>query len=345
MVSAAEDRPASRLLGRVAGLRPQRAAVPSCLIALAVFLAISNSHFLTLTNVTNIGSSIAPTAVVAMGMALLLISGNFDLSVGGIGAFCVIVGAKAINSTGLLPGLAIILAVGLMCGAVNGLIVVRVGVNSLVATLGTGYALTGMAAVLSGASPITLNHTTLSNAINASPARIPVSVLILVGVIVLASLFSHTIAGRALYAVGANRDAARYTGVPVERISFIPFLLTGLFASVAAIIDLGFVGGGLPTTGSDWALTAIAGAVVGGVSIAGGEGSIAAAVVGMVLIGVVQNGLVLLNINSNYQDIVLGVIIVSAVAVDVRVRARVLRAVVPGRTRASGPSSLIEAGS
>jgi ribose transport system permease protein len=281
--------------------------------------------------------------VVAMGMALLLISGNFDLSVGGIGAFCVIVGAKAINSVGLAPGLAIILGVGLVCGAVNGLIVVRVGVNSLVATLGTGYALTGMAAVLSGASPVTLTSNTLSTVINASPAQIPVSVMILVGVIVLASLFSHTIAGRALYAVGANREAARYTGIPVERVSFIPFLLTGAFASVAAIIDLGFIGGGLATTGSDWALTAIAGAVVGGISIAGGEGSIAAAVVGMVLIGVVQNGLVLLNINSNYQDIVLGVIIVTAVAVDVRVRSRLARAVAPRRARLSAQSAPISA--
>jgi ribose/xylose/arabinose/galactoside ABC-type transport system permease subunit len=324
--TAVSGRPAYRSLNWLSA-NAQRMAVPSCIVALGIGLSIANPRFLTGSNITNILSGISPIAIVAVGMTLLLISGNFDLSVGGIGALCAVEGAKLLNATNLWVALLIICLLGAACGILNGLIVIRLRINSLVATLGTGYGFAGAAAVLSGSSPISLEHNTLSKAINAAPAGIPVSVIILAGVVVVAAWFSHTVIGRALFAVGVNREAARYAGLPVSFVGFLPFVITGLFSAIAGIVTIGFVNSGLATTGGDWPLQAIAGAVVGGVSISGGEGSVARAIVGMFLIGVVQNGLVITNINSNYQNIILGFVIVAAVATDVRVRTGASRAI------------------
>lgn len=298
----------------------QKLAVPSVLLVFVVYLGFANPLFVSLNNFTNIASSVSPIAIVAMGMALLLISGNFDLSVGGIGALGVVAGSMVINHLGTGLGIAVLLLLGLACGMLNGIIVTLIGVNSLVATLGTGYIFSGIASVLAGSSPIILASNTLPDAITYSVGGIPVSVIVMLAVIVIAYWYSRTVGGQSLYAIGANREAARLAGVPVRLVAFIPFALTGLFAGVASIITIAFIGGGDPSTGTDWPLEAIAAAVVGGISITGGEGSIFAAVVGMALIGVVQNGLVLLNINSSLQTVILGVIIIAAVAADVRFR-------------------------
>jgi ribose transport system permease protein len=300
----------------------QKLAVPSVLLIFVAYLGISNPLFISLSNFTNIASSISPIAIVAMGMALLLISGNFDLSVGGVGALGVVAGSLIINHTNTATGILALLLMGIGCGAINGIIVTIIGVNSLVATLGTGFIWSGVAYVLAGSSPVILKSSILPDTITSAPAGIPVSVLITIGVIAFTFWYSHTVGGFSLYAVGANREAARLAGIPVRLVSFIPFVLTGLFAGIASLVTMAFIGGGVPETGTDWPLEAIAAAVVGGISITGGEGSVFAAVIGMALIGVVQNGLVLLNINSNLQTVVLGVIIIAAVATDVEFRRR-----------------------
>lgn len=317
--------PVSRIFDALRGYlerHGQKLAVPTVLLLFVIYMGISSPVFLHGNNLINIASTISPITIVAMGMALLLISGNFDLSVGGVGALGVVAGSLIINHAGTVVGILALLATGVLCGAINGFIVTIVGVNSLVATLGTGYIWSGLAYVLAGSSPVTLQTNDLPNLITAAPGGIQVSVLIALAVIAVAFWYSRTIAGHSLYAVGANREAARLAGVPVTLVSFVPFVLTGLFAAIASIVTIAFIGGGVPETGTDWPLQAIAAAVVGGISITGGEGSIFAAVVGMALIGVVQNGLVLLGINSNLQTVVLGVVIILAVAADVRFRRR-----------------------
>lgn len=313
----------------------QKLAVPLVLLAFVIYLGVSNPLFVSLDNFTNIASSISPIAIVAMGMALLLISGNFDLSVGGIGALGVVAGSMLINHYGTGAGVVLILLLGIGCGILNGFIVTIVGVNSLVATLGSGYIFSGLAYVLAGSSPIILSSNTLPDAITHTVGRIPVSIFVMLAVILVAYWYSRTVGGQSLYAIGANREATRLAGVPVTLVAFIPFVVTGLFAGVASIITIAFIGGGVPSTGTDWPLQAIAACVVGGISITGGEGSIFAAVVGISLIAVVQNGLVLLNINSSLQTVILGVIIIAAVAADVRFRRR-LGGNIGRRRRTSG---------
>jgi ribose/xylose/arabinose/galactoside ABC-type transport system permease subunit len=288
-------------------------------------VTVVNPRFLTIRNVTAILYGIAPVGVVGMGMALLLFSGRFDLSVGGIAALCAVAGARVMNAFGLEVAIPVALLIGLACGAVNSFVIFRLKVNSFVATLGSGYAFTGIAAVLSGQSPVAVNDLSLTNFLNYQIANIAV-VIYLYALIVLAILwYSHTVAGRSLLAVGANEEAARYAGVPVTLVSMLPFVITGVLCSIAGMITLGYDAAGLATTGSDWPMTAIAGAVIGGVSITGGEGSIIAAFIGMFLIGVVQNALVFINVDTNYQTIILGFVIILAVTTDILARNQLLR--------------------
>ena len=302
-----------------------RVAVPACIILMAIGVAFVNPRFLSLRNFSAILYGVAPAGIVGMGMALLLFSGRFDLSVGGIAALCAVAGARAINAYGLVGAIPIVLLIGILCGCINSLVIFRLKVNSFVATLGSGYAFSGAAAVLSGQSPVSITDLTLSDVLNTPIASLPVVIYLYVAVMLLAFWYSHTVAGRALYAVGANEEAARYAGVPVTLVSVLPFVITGAFCAIAGLVAVGYNAAGLATTGSDWPLTAIAGAVIGGVSITGGEGSIIAAFIGMILIGVVQNALVFIDIDTNYQTIVLGVVIILAVTTDIIARKRLLQ--------------------
>lgn len=326
--SAKQDQPARNGTNRqgviraLANGRIQRFAVPGALVILVVAMAIANPRFLSPANLANIGTSTAPIGIVAMGMCLLLISGNFDLSVGGIGALSAVTGAWFLNQFGLVAAIVLVLILAACYGAANAVIVIGMRVNSLIGTLGTGFILAGLAVVLSGSTPIQVMTDSLLVVMNGKLGPIPIPVLLFGAAIVLASLYSHTIGGRALYAVGANREAARYAGLDVRKVSVIPFIIVAVFAGWASLITLGYVNSGLPTIGANWPLQAIAAVVVGGVSISGGEGNVFGAVVGVLLIGVVQNGLVLSGINSNYQNIIIGLIIIAAVAADVRVRER-----------------------
>jgi ribose transport system permease protein len=302
-----------------------RIAVPACIVLMAIGVACVNARFLSLRNFSAILYGVAPAGIVGMGMALLLFSGRFDLSVGGIAALSAVAGARLINAYGLAGAIPLVLLIGLVCGCVNSFVIFRLKVNSFVATLGSGYAFSGTAAVLSGQSPVSLKDVALSDIVNNPIAGVPAVIYLYVAIMLIALWYSHTVAGRALYAVGANEEAARYAGVPVTLVSVLPFVITGVFCAVAGLVSVGYNAAGLATTGGDWPLTAIAGAVIGGVSITGGDGSIIAAFIGMILIGVVQNALVFIDIDTNYQTIILGVVIILAVTTDILARKRLLQ--------------------
>jgi ribose transport system permease protein len=297
-----------------------RIAVPTCIIVMAIGVTFVNPRFLTPRNLNAILYGIAPAGIVGMGMALLLFSGRFDLSVGGIAALSAVAGARAMNAFGLEGAIPIVLLIGIACGCINSFVIFRLKVNSFVATLGSGYAFTGAAAVLSGQSPVAVTSSALSDGLNSTIGGVPLVIYIYIIIVAISFWYSHTVAGRGLFAVGANEEAARYAGVPVTLVSVLPFVITGALCAIAGLITVGYDAAGLATTGSDWPLTAIAGAVIGGVSITGGEGSIIGAFIGMVLIGVVQNGLVFVNIDTNYQTIILGFVIVLAVTTDIMAR-------------------------
>jgi ribose transport system permease protein len=271
-----------------------------------------------------------------MGMTMLLVSANFDLSVGGIVGLTGVIAAKLANSSGLIAGVAAAIVVATSLGGINGFIVTRLRVNSLVATLGTGLIYLGLAFLLSNNAPVTLTSQHLTTIVNTKVLGVAVPVYVFAGVIAASAWFLHTtVGGRQLYAVGANAEAARYAGVRVEVLRFIPFVVTGLYCGVASLILLGLLSSGVPDGATSWPLQVVAAVVVGGVSIAGGQGTILMAVLGVLLIGVINNGLNLLNLAASWQNITTGVVLVTAVAADSILRER-------GRRRANKGASAVE---
>ncbi len=298
-------------------------AVLLVLICLAVFLSLSTSTFGTVANLTNVLQQVSMVGIISMGMAMLLVSRNFDLSVGGIVVLSAVIGANVVNDAGVGAGVAVTLVCATLLGVVNGLIVTVLRVNSLVATLGTGLVYSGFALVVSGASPVVLEGRGLSDFMGDKVLEIPVPAIIFALVILFSTWLLHgTVAGRRIFAVGSNPEAARYAGIRVGPTVFLPFLVTGLYCGIASTILMGLLNSASPTTAAAWPLDAIAAAVIGGVSIAGGRGNIGMAVVGILLIGTVENGFNLLGVDPNYRGIFTGAVIVAAVAADQFLRTR-----------------------
>ncbi len=320
----------------------ESSAMTITLLVICVALAISRSHFLTASNIANVLEQVSMIGIIAMGMTMLLVSANFDLSIGGIVGLTGVLGAKVANSSDIGAGIAAVLVISIGLGVLNGLIVTRLRVNSLIATLGTGLAYTGIAFLISNNAPVSLNSQQLTNIVNTRLLGIGVPVYVFAAVVVLSAWLLHiTVFGRQLYAVGANAEAARYAGVRVTAIRFLPFAITGAYCGIASLILLGLLSSGVPDAAASWPLQVVAAVVVGGVSIAGGQGTILMGVLGVLLIGVINNGLNLLNLPAGWQDITTGGVLVAAVAADaaLRLRARRLaaRRASPGETSATGP--------
>lgn len=297
-------------------------AVGFVLVGLCLYLSAKSPRFSSTTNISNVLDQVSMIGIITMGMVILLVSANFDLSIGGMVGLSTVVMANAINAHGLVIGITIGVLIAVALGALNGLLVTRLKVNSLVATLGSGLAYGGVALLVSQSTPITVTETGLTDFMNTKMLGISMPAYFFLGAILVSAWFLHvTVGGQQTFAVGANAEAARYAGVRVDLIRFIPFVVTGLFAGVATVILTGLLGSGVPTAAAAWPLQVVAAAVVGGVSIAGGRGTIAMGVLGVLLIGVINNGLNLLNFDAGWQAIATGGILVAAVAIDAALQA------------------------
>jgi len=286
-----------------------------------VALSLATPRFLTVTNLTNILDQVALIGIIAMGMTMLLISRNFDLSVGGQVAFIGLVTVKIANSHGLAAGIVAGLCTGLACGLFNGFVVTTLRVNSLIATLGSGLIFSGLAFVLAGSSPISPVDTSFQEFAIADFLGLPAPGWVFIVVAVITGWLLHfTVGGREIYAVGENPEAARYAGVRSTRIHYFTFAYIGILCAVASLLLVGQLNVADPSAASTFPLDVIAATVLGGVSIAGGKGSVHMAVVGVFLIGMISNGFNLLNLDPNLYRVMTGSIIIAAVAFDGAVR-------------------------
>jgi ribose/xylose/arabinose/galactoside ABC-type transport system permease subunit len=316
----------SRILDRRGNVDAADLAIPGVLLAGCIVLTFSTDTFFTSQNLANVLEQVSLIGIIALATTMLLISGNFDLSVGGIVALSGVLSAQIMNAHGLVIGIVAALAIGSAFGAFNGFLVTTLKVNSLVATLGTGFAFSGLALLAGNSSPVAVNSADLPDIVGSHVVGVSLpAVVFIVAIAISAWLLHFTVGGRQLYAVGANSDAARYAGIRVDRVRFMPFVASGLCCGVATVLLLGQLQSALPDAAQTWPLQVVAAAVVGGVSIAGGRGTILMAVVGVLLIGVVNNGFNLLNLESSWQDVFTGAILVTAVAVDSALRARARR--------------------
>jgi ribose transport system permease protein len=280
-------------------------------------------RFLDPQNIKNILSQNAPVGIIAVGMTFVMITGGFDLSVGSVyAAGATIYASLAVAGWSFPVAAAATIAMGLVAGLVNGLIVTRLNVNPFVATLGTMTAYSGLALIYSNSSPFVVADPGFTQLGRGASLGLPVSIWILfaffaVGQFVLAK----TVYGRTLFAIGGNNEASRLAGLPTEWLRTSTYVVSGACASIAGMIIASRLAIGQADIGATMALDAIAIVVIGGTSLLGGEGAVWRTVIGMLIVAVLTNLLDSLAVDANYQLVIKGVIVVAAVALDARVRA------------------------
>ncbi|MEO5778284.1 MULTISPECIES: ABC transporter permease [Arthrobacter] len=288
------------------------------LLVLCLALFIATPDFLTGPNLLNIGIQVSTVAVLAFGMTFVIVAGGIDLSVGSVAALSAMVSGWFFASANLPGGVALLagLVTGLLVGVVNGLASAYGKLPSFIATLAMLSIARGLTLVISDGRPIKTAPEVSFLGGNLGPIPMPIIVLV-VAALVAAFILNRTVLGRSMYAVGGNKEAARLSGLPVQRIIVVVFGLAGLFAALAGLLLAGRLDSAQPQAAAGYELDAIAAVVIGGASLAGGLGRISGTFVGALVLVVIRNGLNLLNVTSFWQQVVIGVVIALAVGMDV----------------------------
>lgn len=288
-----------------------------------IIFAVSSEYFLTVPNILNVVNQIVIYGIIAVGMTMVIITGGIDLSVGSIVALVGVVTATILKSEALSPLLITLVAIlvglsiGTITGAISGLMITRFNIAPFIITL-------AMMTICRGAAMLFSNGLSIGNL----PASfgflgrghvgiIPVPVIVMLLIFLLGHLLlTQTRFGRYIYAIGGNEEATRLSGVQTKRTKFLVYLLAGFLTSLSGVVLSSRLGAGVPNSGMMYELYVIASVVVGGTSLMGGSGRITGTFFGVMIIGVLYNGLNLLNISSYWQQVILGLVIVAAVLLD-----------------------------
>lgn len=288
------------------------------LILIGVVFSVLSPVFLTGPNLMNILQQSAINACIALGMTLVIISGGIDLSVGPVAALSAVLGA-AMMVAGLPVPVAIVAALGIgaACGLFNGALIAWGGLQPFIVTLGGLSLFRAFALIYTGGTPIFGIPAGFREFTNGTVMAVPNPVLIVITLAALAwVVLNRTPLGEYMMAVGGNEEAARISGVPVKLTKLAAYMISGLMASVAAMILIGRLGAAEPTLGTLWELDAIAAAAIGGASLMGGRGSIMGTLIGCIILGALRNGLTLMNVQAFYQLLATGIIIIVAMLID-----------------------------
>jgi len=287
------------------------------LLAVCVILAIASPVFATSANLLNVALATSVTALLAAGQTFVIILAEIDLSVGAILGFSAAITAMVLRHHSTITGIVVGLAVGAAAGLVNGLLVTKTRMPSFIATLATLSILSGLALQLTQGNPVSVTDYNFQNIGQARIAGIPTPVWIMVVVFVIFGiLLARTRFGRYAYATGDNAEAAKLSGISVDRVKILAFVISGALAALAGFIVTARVSTAEPTAGTGLELEAIAAVIIGGTSLAGGRGDLLGTIVGALILGVIDNGMNLLNVNPFLQDVVKGVVILFAVLLD-----------------------------
>lgn len=292
--------------------------VPTVVLLLCVYLSVTNDVFLTEVNITNILVQASILAIVAFGVTFVILAGELDLSVGTGSALVSVVAALVIKDTGsILIGLVAGLGLGTLIGVINGLIITRLEVPSFIATLGMFIIAAGVALAATDGGVVAGLPSGVGDLANSE--FLGIQLLIWFTLVVFAVLYfvqRQTAFGIKVFAVGGNRESARLSGIPVERIRFLVFVISGITIGIAGLALLSRVESGQPNANAQLALEAIAAIVVGGTSLTGGRGSIARTLWGVLLIATLRNGLDLEGVDEDFKQVVIGLVFIGAASVD-----------------------------
>lgn len=311
---------ASNIKGKLIGWFKQNIGILLGLFILTVVVSLSSPSFFTASNMWNILRQISTNALLAFGMTLVILIGGIDLSVGPILAFSGVFSAYALSVLGWPIWLAILVAVGLCTavGILNGIIVTTTGIAPFVVTLSMQQIFRGFSMLLANGAPIRIKNQDFIR-IGTSylgPVAFPVIYMLII-MILCVLLLNKTRFGRHIYAIGGNKTAAKFAGIQTSRIQVAVYALSAFLAAVAGVVLAARMTAGVPATGEGYECDAIAAVVLGGASFTGGVGTIGGTLIGAVIIGVLNNGLNMLNVASFWQYVAKGVVILLAVLVDV----------------------------
>ncbi len=282
-------------------------------------------YFLDIDNLSDATSNFSEKAIIALGMALLILVREIDLSVAAIIAVCSLaMGLASQAGAGPIPLVLIGLIVGAACGSFNGFLVARIGLPSIVVTIGTMSLFRGIAQVVLGDQAISeypSGFQTLGQDyfIKWPPLHYSFSLFVILA-IVFALTLHRTALGRKLYAIGANPVAARFSGIPVDRIKFGLFVVTGLLSGIASVLLTARVGSTRPNIALGWELEVVTMVILGGVSIVGGSGTIPGVVIAVFVLGLVTFGLSLINVPGIVISVILGVLLIASITLPILVR-------------------------
>jgi len=312
----------SRWTSSLASWRTMGIVIP--FVALFITLSIASGPFLTKINLINILGQQSSALIIGAGSTLVLISGGIDLSVGATYGLASVVAGEVDQHNPALLALVVALALGAVIGAINGVVSTAFKINSLIATLAMSFIVTGTAEKITSGNLVDITDQGFKNIAYTMFLTVPTAVWIAVIVVILLGvLLSRSVPGRYIYASGGSSEASRLAGVPVNGVRVMAFVISGVCAALGGCIDTARIFTAQATQGgSTLTFTVLAGVVVGGTSIMGGEGAIWRTVVGVLFIALIGNGFDLLSIDPLVQQIILGVILLLAVGLDAIPRLR-----------------------
>jgi ribose transport system permease protein len=288
------------------------------LIILFVALAIASPHFLTSTNLSSVVRQTAVINIMALGMTMIIITGGIDLSVGAILAMGGLLGTMAMEKGLSIPaGVLIGILTGLACGFANGIMITSLRIEPFIVTLGTLGIFRGTTLIISNGLPVHRIPQQFSFLGEGNLLGVPFVLWILVAcAIVTHVILEHTRLGRYTFAIGSNREAAVYAGIPVKFHTTAVYAIGGMLTGLAGMIEASRLMTGQPTAGQGYELQAIAAVVIGGGSLHGGEGSVIGTLIGAFIMGLLSNGSDLLGVSPYVQQAIIGAVIILAVTLD-----------------------------
>ena len=299
-------------------------ALIGIILATALVMSQLSPYFLSGGNLRSVLVGLVPGAIMAVGMAVLLASGGFDLSVAAVMALCGTIAAwLTVQDVPVPMAILLTLLLGLLIGSGNGALVTFLGINPLIATLGTMSIARGLALVITEGYNISSLPDSFTQLGEQGPLKLPWMVWIMLALIILGDLaLRRTRFLRQVYYIGGNERAARVSGIPVDGMRVFTYMLSGTLAALAGVLLAARLSTAVPTAGEGLELTVIAAAVIGGASLAGGEGSVLGAVLGIAFLSIISNALTLLSVSIFWQIVVTGVVLIVAVSIDVLLRRR-----------------------
>jgi ribose transport system permease protein len=315
----------SKIFSRI--FHSEQAGLLLALLVLCLVISLLSPVFFTAINIKNVLRDASLIAIAGIGMVMIILLGEIDLSVGSTQAVAGVIAVAVLNQMdSVWWALLAALLAGALVGLCNGLLVNKAGINSLIATLGTMAILRGGAMVSTQAVSIQGKVEGFVEVGTGYLGPVPIPVLL---AFLLFGLFyyvlHHTILGRYIYAIGGNIQAARLSGLAVDRTRVLVYVIGGVLAALSAFILASRLNSGQPNAGLGFELQVIAAVILGGISLTGGIGTLGGAFIGILILTVLSNGLVLLNVSSFYHDIARGAVIILAVYLDTRRKQSLLR--------------------